>query len=896
MVKIGANSSQFRKEIAASQRQLRRAFGSEGMAASQATVDATGAAMGAISIAMGAVGVKAVKMAADMEQNRIAFETMLGSAQAANDFLQKLQVYAEKTPFTFDGLVTGSKRMLAMGFTVQEILPSLTAFGDAVAAVGGSTEVLDRVTLAFAQMKAKQRVSAEEMNQLAEAGIPAWEMLAKAIGTDVATAMDMAEKKAINGNTAIAGMIAQMSTKYGGMMQKQSQTITGIMSNIQDKASATMRKVGEDIVTAFDLKGVTTNALATLEEFSTKAKSMGIGGAMVDMVPASVEIAISGVTGALIARMIPAMYSAAIASTALGISMGPLMAIGAALGITLVTVAYQSSKSTAETHALADAMFTGAGSMVAVNSNAGELSYELINVGNSAIYAAKGMAELKKMEYAVNSLADFRRSEDSNKLPAWNTTVTSPTMPEIPSGGGAGGGSASDAMDELKEKAKSTTESIEREWVQLTKSELEQTDIWRDEQLATLEESKVANENYSRDVTRVNEMYAQKRIEIARNEASGIAAAMEEINNVRQGVANYSRGSSVLQDIENERQARIKAINDTTMAQVEKNTLIDQVNQQMWAKYEQYELSANSLHDTLQEIRYSGDLAQLQAFLTEDTAMRLNNYEAQQTMMDTYQQAYLQANATTSQLTADMYSTALTGLGTAFSDIITGAQSASDAFKSLGKSMLKVVADFVAKWIAGRIMMALFGEAAMGEQVLASALAGKAVALAWAPAAAMVSLASFGANSAPAMAGIGATVGLSMGLAGITGFATGGPISGPGTGTSDSILMWGSDGEYMVNAAATKSIGVDNLNYMNQTGQIPGFAAGGLVTGPSLSSLSSRYQSAGGLSDRILKKIGLSNQQPATVTQNNYGGIHTEVDLNDVMTGLGKIVTSAMRG
>ncbi|MBP2638444.1 MAG: hypothetical protein H6Q72_4351 [Firmicutes bacterium] len=163
MVTIGANSSGLRKELQASKRQLNRAFGSEAMAASNATVERAGELMGVLAVGMGVVGVKAVKMAADMEQNRIAFETMLGSAQSANTFLQQLQDFAEKTPFTFDGLVTGSKRMLAMGFTVEEILPSLTAFGDAVAAVGGSTEVLDRVTLAFGQMKAKQRVSAEEI-------------------------------------------------------------------------------------------------------------------------------------------------------------------------------------------------------------------------------------------------------------------------------------------------------------------------------------------------------------------------------------------------------------------------------------------------------------------------------------------------------------------------------------------------------------------------------------------------------------------------------------------------------------------------------------------------------------------------------------------------------------
>ncbi|WP_168377568.1 tape measure protein [Acinetobacter cumulans] len=53
------------------------------------------------------------------------------------------------------------------------------------------------------------------------------------------------------------------------------------------------------------------------------------------------------------------------------------------------------------------------------------------------------------------------------------------------------------------------------------------------------------------------------------------------------------------------------------------------------------------------------------------------------------------------------------------------------------------------------------------------------------------------------------------------GFATGGLIRGPGTGTSDSIPIMASDKEFMVRAAAVKSIGVDNLNYINEYGELP---------------------------------------------------------------------------
>lgn len=64
------------------------------------------------------------------------------------------------------------------------------------------------------------------------------------------------------------------------------------------------------------------------------------------------------------------------------------------------------------------------------------------------------------------------------------------------------------------------------------------------------------------------------------------------------------------------------------------------------------------------------------------------------------------------------------------------------------------------------------------------------------------------------------------------GFATGGHITGKGTGTSDEIPIWASNGEFMIKTAAVKSLGLDNLNFMNETGRLPGdykFAEGGLI-------------------------------------------------------------------
>lgn len=83
------------------------------------------------------------------------------------------------------------------------------------------------------------------------------------------------------------------------------------------------------------------------------------------------------------------------------------------------------------------------------------------------------------------------------------------------------------------------------------------------------------------------------------------------------------------------------------------------------------------------------------------------------------------------------------------------------------------------------------------------AMAGTTAA-AWAPAAAMASLATFGGNSVPAATALTTTTALASSLAAIPGLATGGMVNGAGTGTSDSNLRWLSNGEFVVNAEATR--------------------------------------------------------------------------------------------
>lgn len=177
-----------------------------------------------------------------LEQAKIGFSTMLGSAGAADEFLTNLEDFASRTPFEFPELIGTSQKLLAMGFRADEVVPKMTAIGDAVAALGGNSETVDRVGTAMGQMLAKGKVSAEEMMQLTEAGIPGWQMLADAMGVSTGELQDMVSDGAVPAREAVDMLAAGMETNFGGMMEQQSKTFQGAMSTIKDNALSLLAK------------------------------------------------------------------------------------------------------------------------------------------------------------------------------------------------------------------------------------------------------------------------------------------------------------------------------------------------------------------------------------------------------------------------------------------------------------------------------------------------------------------------------------------------------------------------------------------------------------------------------------------------------------------------------
>ena len=169
---------------------------------------------------------------------KISFSTLLGASQG-QQMMNNLDEFAKKTPFNTSNVISNAQKMLAMGWDAENIIADMEIIGNAAAATGKLDQGLESIVRALSQIKTKGRLSTEELNQLAEAGISAKAMLAENLGygtgdSGIAAMTKDLEDGAIASDVAIQALLAGMQ-KYNGMMDSMAnETVEGLISQMQD--------------------------------------------------------------------------------------------------------------------------------------------------------------------------------------------------------------------------------------------------------------------------------------------------------------------------------------------------------------------------------------------------------------------------------------------------------------------------------------------------------------------------------------------------------------------------------------------------------------------------------------------------------------------------------------
>ena len=170
---------------------------------------------------------------AELEQTRVAFTSMLGSAAQADSMIAGLQKFAAETPFEMPGVRSAAQQLFAFGYDAEEIIPTLTALGNAASGLGRGQDGFNHLAFVFGQIRTTGQLMGQDVMQLAQLGVPVKDILAKNLGLTKEELARIGEQ-GIDANVAIKALIDGMNERFPEMMKKQSETFEGVLSNIKD--------------------------------------------------------------------------------------------------------------------------------------------------------------------------------------------------------------------------------------------------------------------------------------------------------------------------------------------------------------------------------------------------------------------------------------------------------------------------------------------------------------------------------------------------------------------------------------------------------------------------------------------------------------------------------------
>lgn len=200
----------------------------------------------------------------EMEQYQTSFEIMLGDAEKAKTLISDIQNFAAKTPLTMSDSVSIGSLLIDYGVEADEVIDKMTKLGDIA---GGDADKMKSIASAYGQMLAEGKVTEDGLRQMTEAVIPLQNALAESIGVTCEEFSKMVSAGQI-GIDDLDMAIEELTTgngRFAGTMEKQSQTMQGMLSNLQENVSEFFRQMGEG---AFgEVKDVLADLMAQLEEW-----------------------------------------------------------------------------------------------------------------------------------------------------------------------------------------------------------------------------------------------------------------------------------------------------------------------------------------------------------------------------------------------------------------------------------------------------------------------------------------------------------------------------------------------------------------------------------------------------------------------------------------------------
>ena len=224
----------------------------------------TGAAVGLGAVIGGVLGVGAARAlqggfqrATILENSERALTKLLGTAEEAKALLTDVTEIVTGTPFRLDQFASAATQLLAFNVEAEKIPEVLRTIGDAAALSIDPDLTVDRLVRTFGQIQAAGKLATEDINQLTEAGVPAWALLGNQLGKTTLEMRDLVTEGAVPATQAIDLLLNGIqngtdgvngaTVAFAGLSKELGTTLKGSLANFNTSIS----RLGANIITAF---------------------------------------------------------------------------------------------------------------------------------------------------------------------------------------------------------------------------------------------------------------------------------------------------------------------------------------------------------------------------------------------------------------------------------------------------------------------------------------------------------------------------------------------------------------------------------------------------------------------------------------------------------------------
>lgn len=186
-----------------------------------------------------------ISIASSREANKLPFSKLLGGDNKAEELLSSLSDFALATPFSYDELTNISKVLLSYGYKQEDLFPLLEKVGDTGSALGMSADDMLNVSAAIGKMQTTGETTMEYLNPLLDRDIDVWGYLSEGLSKTKEEVQEMVRDGLLPGEVAAKAIADHLDSDFGGSMEKEAQTFSGLISTLEDAKAELDNSMGE---------------------------------------------------------------------------------------------------------------------------------------------------------------------------------------------------------------------------------------------------------------------------------------------------------------------------------------------------------------------------------------------------------------------------------------------------------------------------------------------------------------------------------------------------------------------------------------------------------------------------------------------------------------------------